>query len=214
MILHDRDQTKQRIESMDLLRGLVIVLMALDHARLAFGYTPFYPTDVSQTTPLWFFTRWVTHFCAPVFVLLAGTGAFLYGEKLSDRRALSRFLLIRGFWLILLEVVWVNIFFNAAPPLDDGFVFVQVIWVLGISMIVLAGLIHLPMPVIIFLSTAVIVGHNLLDGISVRDAGRLGPVWALLHERTLVYFGGVLQVFVAYPLLPWPGVMGLGYACR
>jgi len=209
------DQLKSdRLQSIDMLRGLVIVLMALDHARLGFGYTSFYPTDITMSTTGFFFTRWITHFCAPVFVLLAGTGTYLYGQRINNTTRLSRFLLTRGLWLIFLEIVWINLWFNAALPWASGIVFVQVIWVLGVSMIVLAGLIHLPMGWIVGLSTVLIVGHNGLDGISTHEVGSFADLWAFLHLRTLVSFNVPVsfQVFVAYPLIPWIGVMGLGYA--
>ena len=203
-----------RIHSIDMLRGLVIVLMALDHARLGFGFTSFSPSDITMSTVGFFFTRWITHFCAPVFVLLAGTGTYLYGRKINDSGRLSLFLLTRGLWLIFLELTWVNIAFNAGLPWVTGGFFIQVIWVLGVSMIVLAALIHMPMPWIVGVSMVLIAGHNTLDGISIHDAGSLGKIWAFLHVRTLVNFTDPLsfRVFVSYPLIPWIGVMGLGYA--
>jgi uncharacterized membrane protein len=134
-----------RLDSVDLLRGLVIVIMALDHARDFFTAVRFEATDLTQTTAALFLTRWITHFCAPVFVFLAGTSAFLYQARGRSRGEVSRFLLTRGLWLVLLEwtlVRWAWMFnFNYTTEV----LFVQVIWVIGVSMIVLAGLIHLPL---------------------------------------------------------------------
>lgn len=203
-----------RLDSIDMLRGLVIVLMAVDHARLAFGYTAFYPTDITMSTVGFFFTRWITHFCAPVFVLLAGTGTFLYGRRINDPGRLSRFLWTRGLWLVFLELTWVNIGFNAALPWQTGGVFVQVLWVLGVSMIVMAALIRLPMGWIVGISITMILGHNALDGITVNPSEPLSGLWAVLHVRSAVVLSvsPPLRVFVAYPLIPWIGVMGIGYA--
>src|SRR5437016_11142220 len=140
---------RPRVDSIDLLRGIVMVIMMLDHTRdfLHYGVLQFDPLDLTQTNTALFLTRWITHFCAPVFVFLAGTGAYLQFARGKSKRELSRFLITRGFWLIVLEVTVVRTaaFFN----LDPRFLFLlQVIWVIGFSMIVLAALIHLPLPVV------------------------------------------------------------------
>src|SRR5262245_57746827 len=133
-----------RILSIDLLRGVVMILMALDHVRLYFGYGNWYtdPTDLNTTTPLLFFTRWTTHFCAPVFVFLAGTSAYLYQAKITDIKTVSRFLFTRGLWLIFAELVIVN--FAWTFDITFSFIILQVIWAIGISMVVLSGLVYLP----------------------------------------------------------------------
>lgn len=207
--------TSNRVSSLDVLRGLVIVIMALDHVRDFFAATPFAPEDVSQTTPAWFFTRWVTHFCAPVFVFLAGAGAYLYGLKAGSARALSRFLLVRGLWLVFLEFTVINLSWMFEWPWNEGFMFGQVIWVIGVSMIVLAGLSRLPLPWVVGFGLVLIAGHNLLDGIRPEMLGSLGWLWTFLH----IGFGWIpfnaeqsFGFLVVYPLIPWVGVMALGYA--
>ena len=215
---------RARLESIDLVRGAVMVLMALDHTRdyvhnVAFTFDP---TDLTRTTTLLFLTRWVTHFCAPTFVFLAGVAACLQRARGATTQELSRFLLTRGLWLVVLEftVVRCGTWFN----LDYTFLGVmQVIWVIGVSMIVLAGLVHLPMTAIASFGVAMIVLHNLLDGIRVASwQGPGSPVpdaadrlWMILHQGNeffplLTWPGPV--VFLIYPLVPWIGVMAAGYA--
>ena len=208
------ESATDRLFSVDMLRGLVIVLMALDHARLAYGFTPFYPTDLSLTTTGFFLTRWVTHFCAPVFVFLAGTGIYLRKNKGGNINELSRFLLTRGLWLIVLEILWVNIWFSNAPPWQTGSFFVQVLWVLGISMICMAALIRLPVKWVLAISLVMIFGHNLFDEFGIRDVGSFGELWAVLHIRSMITLMAhpLLTMFIAYPVIPWIGVMGVGYA--
>jgi len=198
-----------RITSIDLLRGIVMIIMALDHTRDYFhGYSYYFdPTDLSHTSLSIFFTRWITHFCAPVFVFLAGTSAFLIGQKKS-KKELSLFLLKRGLWLMLLEIILVNFgwFFN---PLFSLLV-LQVIWVLGIGMIVLAVLIHLPSKVILAISIILIFGHNLLDNMHVQGNTMTAFAWSELHEFNVFTFKGI-TIYAAYPIIPWIGVMALGY---
>src|SRR5438105_13576745 len=163
-------QPLSRVDSIDLLRGVVMVIMLLDHTREYFHREAlnFDPTDLTITHSLLFFTRWVTHFCAPVFVFLAGTGAFLRAARCKSKPELSRFLITRGLWLILLEltVIRVIVWFN----LDFHFAFMlQVIWVIVVAMILLAGLIYLPLRVIAIGSIAMIALHNLLDHIGVQS---------------------------------------------
>jgi uncharacterized membrane protein len=201
-----------RLDSVDLLRGLVIVIMALDHARDFFTAVRFEATDLTQTTAALFLTRWITHFCAPVFVFLAGTSAFLYQARGRSRGEVSRFLLTRGLWLVLLEwtlVRWAWMFnFNYTTEV----LFVQVIWVIGVSMIVLAGLIHLPLGAVAAIGIGMIAGHNLLDGVSPESLGRWAPLWILLHAQAPIPLRGDQVLFVIYPLVPWIGVMAAGYA--
>lgn len=215
---------RQRIDSIDLLRGIVMVIMMLDHTRdfVHSGAFQFDPTDLRQTTVALFLTRWITHYCAPIFVFLAGTGAYLQFMRGKSKSELSKFLLTRGLWLIVLELTLVRfgIFFS----LDYRFLgFLQVIWVIGVSMIILAGLLHLPLKVIAAFGVLMIVLHNLLDRFQV--AGWQGPgtpipgfgakLWILLHQPfTLFPILPVASpvVVVVYNIIPWVGVMAAGYA--
>ncbi len=203
----------RRIASLDVLRGFVIALMALDHVRDFFGATPFAPEDIQQTNPALFFTRWITHFCAPVFVFLAGAGAFLYGRK-AGAAALRRFLWTRGLWLIFLEFTVINLSWMFDWPWNEGFMFGQVIWVIGLSMLLLAGLAYLPWRALLALGLALVLGHNLLDGVQPDAWGRFGWLWNVLH----IGWGWIplneqqsFGFLVVYPLIPWVAVMLLGY---
>jgi uncharacterized membrane protein len=201
-----------RLDSVDLLRGLVIVIMALDHVRDFFTSARFDPSDLTQTTAPLFFTRWITHFCAPVFLFLAGTGAFLYQARGRTRGEVSRFLLTRGLWLILLELTVVRWAWNFNFNYTTEILFVQVIWAIGVSMVVLAGLVHLPMAAIAAVGIGMIVGHNLLDGITTQSLGGWGPLWGLLHVQEAFPLRDGQVFVVIYPLVPWIGVMAAGYA--
>jgi uncharacterized membrane protein len=203
---------RKRIHSLDILRGLVIVLMAIDHIRDYFAMTPQSPELMDPLQPSWFFTRWITHFCAPVFVFLAGTAAFLYGKKTNDRAALSRFLISRGLWLILIELLVINSSWTLSLPPLVGFVFVQVIWAIGWSMILLAGLIWLPQRLVAIGALVLIAGHNALDGIQPESWGAFDWLWKFLHMGfSWVPLGEHFGVLVAYPLIPWIAIMPLGY---
>lgn len=198
----------QRIESIDLLRGVVIVLMGLDHVRDFFGPSAVRPEDLSQASAALFLTRWVTHFCAPVFVFLAGLGAALYQDRGRSRAETARFLVTRGLFLIVLELALVN---TSWLSYWNGFMFVQVIWAIGWSMVVLAGLLFVPRPAILAFSLLTIFGHNLLDGVDPATFGAYGPLWAVLHVFKWIPLGDSFGVMVIYPLIPWLGVMPLGY---
>ena len=215
---------KKRIDSIDLLRGIVMVIMMLDHTRdfIHSGSFLFDPTDLSRTTVALFFTRWITHYCAPVFVFLAGTGAYLQFARGKSKPELSRFLVARGIWLIVLELTLVK--FGMWFSLDLRMLgFLQVIWVIGVSMIVLGALIYLPVKVVGAFGLLMIALHNLLDGF--RVVGWSGPdaavpglgakLWMLLHQAfepfPIVGFPSPI-VIVVYPLVPWIGVMAAGYA--
>ncbi len=193
-----------RVASIDVLRGLVMVLMALDHVRDFFTDVRFDPLDLSQTDAPLFLTRWVTHFCAPTFVLLAGVSAYLTGRHCT-RAQLSGFLFTRGLWLVVLEVTLMSLVWTFNVRYDNG-LFLQVIWAIGVSMMVLAVLVHLPLRTIAVFSIVIICGHNLLDGIEPQSLGAWAPLWSLLHVS-----GPIPHAFVAYPLLPWIAVMSLGY---
>lgn len=198
----------KRIISIDILRGIVMVIMALDHTRDFFTDFHHNPTDLQYAGTAMFLTRWITHFCAPVFVFLAGTSAFLSLGKCETKKDASRFLITRGIWLIILELTIVR--FGWQFNLDYTQVFVQVIWAIGWSMIFLAGLIWLPMPVILAIGILIIAGHNLLDHIQANSFGDDAILWNLLHESDLRQIDG-LNVMVIYPLIPWIGVMATGY---
>jgi uncharacterized membrane protein len=200
-----------RLVSIDILRGLVMVIMALDHTRDFFSNALFDATDLTRTTPLLFLTRWITHFCAPVFVLLAGTGAFLSMKSGKSRAEVSRFLFTRGIWLVFLEVAVISPL-GWSWSLEFGFTRLQVIWVIGVSMIILAILIQvLPSRAIAAFGLAMILGHNLTDGPHAAWLGPLAPTWKVLHS--LSFFQPWPHKIVAslYPLIPWVGVMALGY---
>jgi uncharacterized membrane protein len=209
---HRQDGGRSRLDSVDLLRGLVIVIMALDHARDFFTSVPFDATDLTQTTAPLFLTRWITHFCAPVFVFLAGTSAFLYQARGKSRGQASRFLLTRGLWLVVLELTVVRWAWMFNFDYTNELLFVQVIWVIGISMIALAALIHLPLGAVAAIGAVMIAGHNLLDGVTPESLGPWGPLWILLHVQTAIPLRGDQVLFVIYPLVPWIGVMAVGYA--
>jgi uncharacterized membrane protein len=219
-----REPARSRIDSIDLLRGIVMVIMMLDHTRdfVHSGGLNFDPTDLTRTTLALFLTRWITHYCAPIFVFLAGTGAYLQLARGKSKRDLSKFLVTRGLWLIVLEVTVVR--FGVFFSLDYRFLaFFQVIWVIGVSMIVLSALIHLPLRVVAAFGITMIALHNLLDRFQV--AGWQGPgsavpgpgakLWILLHQAFTIF--PVLNfpspiIIVVYPLIPWIGVMAVGYA--
>lgn len=197
-----------RLESIDLLRGIIIVIMALDHVHDFFGVPGANPVNLATTTVPLFLTRWITHFCAPVFFLLTGTGAFLTLRRMS-KRELSGFLVTRGLWLIVLEAVVMR--FALQFNVDYQVTLLIVLWALGWAMIVLAGLIHLPTWALVTVGVAMVAGHNLLDGIAPTAFGALAPLWTVLHVPGFLVTGPH-TVFVTYPLVPWLGVTALGYA--
>ena len=202
---------KYRIESIDILRGAVMIIMALDHTRNYFYYGLFYgdPTDLATTTPLLFFTRWITHFCAPVFVFLAGTSAFLYGTRRETTHEISWFLLTRGIWLIFLEITVVNLAWTF--DLSFSLTILQVIWAIGFSMVVLGALVYLPRAALLVIGFNLVFLHNFLDPVSFQGQGALDTLWYLLHQQQMVDYRPDAAVFFAYPLIPWIGTMILGY---
>jgi uncharacterized membrane protein len=202
----------RRIDSVDVLRGLVMVIMALDHARDFFSNSRFDPLDLSRTSPALFFTRWITHFCAPVFVFLAGTGAFLSGARGRSKGSLAHFLWTRGLWLVVVEVTIVSFGWSFDPGLHA--IVLQVIWVIGLSMAVLALLIRLPVAAVGAIGVIMIAGHNLLDGVTPERFGSWGWIWSILHVNswTPIAAPGGHAFILVYPLIPWAGVMAAGYA--
>lgn len=200
---------RPRLEAVDLLRGVVMILMALDHVRDFFTASHFNPLDLTQTTPALFLTRWITHFCAPVFIFLAGTSALLSRARGKTRSQLAWFLLTRGVWLVVLEFTLVHFgwcFF------DYRWLVGQVIWATGCGMMALAGLIFLPPWVVTVLGAMLIVGRPPFEGLASLRLEWLGPLWKFLVDGGFLEWRG-LGFYVAYPLLPWLGVLLLGYGC-
>jgi uncharacterized membrane protein len=194
-----------RLASIDVLRGLVIVIMALDHVRDYFTDIRFDPLDPTQTTAVLYATRWVTNFCAPTFILLAGLSAYLAGRRCTPAQ-LSKFLVTRGLWLIVLEWTVITLAWTFNFKWELGLI-MQVIWVIGVSMIVLAALIRLPLRAVAALGIAICVFHNLLDGVPKPESALWGTVWGILHVQGPTAIG-----YAHYPLIPWVGVMAAGYA--
>lgn len=201
----------RRIESIDLLRGTIMIIMALDHVRDYFhAYSYLYdPTDLQHTTAPIFLTRWITHFCAPVFMLLAGVSACLYGWK-NGRKALSFFLFTRGLWLVIVELFIVTLEWTFNPHYP-AFI-LQVIWAFGISMMILSLLIHLPRPILLLLGIVLIAAHNALDTVHVNGNTFPAFIWSALHQPNFNGFHfGPFNPIVGYPVLPWIGIITLGY---
>ena len=196
---------EKRIESIDLLRGIVMIIMALDHVRAYFHSDAFLysPTDLTKTSMSIFFTRFITHYCAPVFVFLAGISAYLYGAKKS-KKELAYFLLTRGVWLIFVELVIIALGRTFNPAFS--FVNLQVIWAIGVSMIVLSVIVYLSMRFVLAIGVFLIALHNLLDAVDMPNSF----LWALLHKPGDFVFGR-FNITVTYPVIPWIGVITVGY---
>lgn len=205
--------TAKRILSIDILRGAVMIIMALDHVRDFFHIHAFDddPTNLATTTPLLFFTRWITHFCAPVFLFLSGTSAFLAGQK-KTKKEQSIFLIKRGLWLIIVELVVITLgwTFN---PLYNVFI-LQVIWAIGCSMIILGLLVRTSVSIIFSLGVIITFGHNIIDYTIPPQDGVAYVVYTILFKGAFAFFPiteqrGFLDV---YAIVPWTGIMLLGYA--
>jgi uncharacterized membrane protein len=195
-----------RLVSLDIMRGLVMVIMALDHTRYFFTELRFEPETLSLTYYSLFFTRWITHFCAPLFFFLAGTGAFFYRRRRTPQ-ALSNFLWTRGLWLIVLEFTVVGFAWTFSTT--GGFF--GVIWALGSSMVIMALVVRLPLRWIVILSTLMIATHDLLDRVRPRQFGSFAWLWTILHVRGGVMLPLQVQQFVLFQIVPWVGVMAAGY---
>ena len=202
----------RRIASIDALRGLVMLLMLVDHAREFFFIHAQVsdPMDLSTTPPSLFFTRLSAHLCAPVFVALTGVAAWLYGRRAGGAGAASAFLLKRGLFLVALELTLVN--FGWTFSLTPEVIYLQVIWAIGLSMIALAGLVRLPRVVLIGVGLAIVLGHNLLDPITIGEGAPGHAIWAVLHDRGFIELPWGGRARTSYPVLPWIGVAALGYA--
>lgn len=193
-----------RLPAIDVLRGLVIALMALDHVRDFFSPTVFNPMDLALTTPGWFWTRWITNLCAPTFVLLAGISAYLRAQKYT-RPQMARYLLSRGTMLVLLEMTWITFSWQFA----FHSIFFQVIWALGVSMMALAALMYLPASLLALIAAGLILPHNLLYAYHSEQASIAFKIW---HQGGWVPLGEHFGLFFLYPLMPWIGLMAAGYA--
>jgi uncharacterized membrane protein len=198
-----------RLAFIDVLRGVAMVLMALDHTRDFFSGAHFAPEDLAHTTGPIFFTRWVTHFCAPLFFLLAGTGAYLSLSRGKSPDQVFRFLWTRGLWLVFLDLTVVTFAWTSGLPLLVG----GVLWSLGWSMVAMAFLSRLPVRWIAALGAGLILTHNLLDRVNPASLGKFGGLWIMLHGQGDFWIApGKEAFFVMFPLIPWLGVMAVGYA--
>lgn len=193
-----------------MLRGIVMILMALDHVRDYFGAAGINPTDPATTTVPLFFTRWITHICAPTFFLLTGTGAFLASAR-RGTQGLSRHLVRRGIWLIVLDLVVLRCL-GWQWNFDFFVNILLVLWALGWAMITLAVLVRWSPVVSAAFGLTLIAGHNLLDGVNPAVFGAAAPLWRILHQPGLLVAAPPYFVLVAYPLIPWVGVTAVGYA--
>ncbi|UYU31931.1 DUF1624 domain-containing protein [Siccibacter colletis] len=201
----------RRLVAIDALRGLVMLLMLLDHVRETFFLHRQVgdPMDVTTTEPALFIGRTLAHLCAPVFVFLTGLSAALYWQKTSSLKKTAEFLFKRGLVLILLEITLVNFAWTFQFP--PSVVYLQVIWAIGLSMVALSALIWLPAGVLLPLAVVIIAGHNLLDGIHAAPGSFWAIPWAILHDRGWIELGDAMRVRTSYPVLPWIGVISLGF---
>jgi len=195
----------KRIESIDLLRGIVMIIMALDHVRDYFHADAFLfnPTDLSQTNGFIFFTRWITHFCAPVFIFLTGLSAYINGQNIG-KKELSAFLLKRGFWLVILEFTVVN--FGWLFNIHFHYFALSVIWVIGICMMVLGILVYLPKPLVWVIGISIFIFHNLIDFIKIPDDSFIN-----FFFKRKFYHTDFANIQTVYPIIPWIGIITLGY---
>lgn len=207
----------QRIAAIDTLRGVAMALMLLDHVREFFFLHQQVsdPMNLDATSPALFFTRLASHFCAPIFVFLTGLGAWCYGQKSAaqfadSRQETSAYLAKRGLFLILLELTLINFAWTFALP--PQMIYLQVIWAIGLSMLALAALIWLPRVGQIALGVLIVAGHHLLDGLHFTPDQVAYPFWAILHDRSVIELAEGLKARTSYPVLPWIGVILLGYA--
>ncbi len=214
LVRDERTAGVGRVVAVDALRGVIMIVMALDHVRdfIHRSAMSSSPTDLTKTTSALFLTRWITHICAPGFMFLSGLGAWLWwrrGASGHTRGELSRFLASRGLWLVILELTVMRLAYNFDIAQSYPF-FLIVLWVLGLCMIALAALVWLPEPALIALGVATIALHNTLDGIRPARFGALAPLWNLLHQPGAFPIAGHLAI-ISYPLVPWFAVMTLGF---
>ncbi len=200
-----------RIASIDILRGIVMIIMALDHTREFFHHDSLVgnnPLNFQTTWPFLFFTRWITHYCAPTFVFLSGTSVFLYAQRGKTKKEVGRFLFTRGLWLIIAEVLVINGLweFNYTT-----FLMLEVFYAIGMSMVCLSLLQFLPYRVLLMIGLLIVCGHNTLDGVQVTHPAVASVIWSLVHAPNLYKPFPHYMVLVAYPFLPWLGLMICGY---
>lgn len=196
-----------RISSIDIVRGLVMLLMALDHTRFFFSNFKFDPTDLHHAGTPTFLTRWVTHMCAPIFIFLSGTSAYISSSRVGDKKLAARKLFTRGLWLIFLEFTVVR--FGWTFDLNFLQVFLQVIWAVGVCMIALSVLIFQPRSVMLIFGLVLILTHNLFDTFVPADNSIIHIIWRIFHVSGPIFYGSTSVVL--YPVIPWIGVMVLGY---
>lgn len=203
-------KTGYRFDAIDLLRGFVMIVMALDHTRDFFHIEAFTddPLNLNTTTPWLFFTRWITHFCAPVFVFLAGSSAYFQSLRKS-KKELSLFLIKRGLWLILIEALVMSFAFSF--DIHYSVIFFQTIWSIGISMVFLGLAIWLPFTAILSLGLVIVFGHNLLDFAEKNHQGAYPLLWEIAHRPTFYHLWDNHNLMLLYPFLPWTGLMMVGY---
>lgn len=201
-----------RIGSIDLLRGIIMVIMALDHTRDYFHIGAFTddPLNLATTTPWLYGTRWVTHFCAPIFVFLAGISAWLQSSR-KTKKELSAFLISRGLWLVLVDLFIITL--GTTSNIYFEYFIIQTLWAIGISMAILGLVIWLPFPVILSVGLLIVLGHNAVDQYEADNAASLPTWWHLLHKPGEAGLWGQHKLFIFYPFLPWTGLMLLGYCC-
>lgn len=200
-------RTVTRIASLDLARGLVVAIMALDHARIYFSEAGFDPTDLSQTTPAYFMTRWVTHLCAPSFFFIAGLGAGLHQQRTGSNSRTAAFLVSRGVWLMLLEVTLLGFFWSFQP----GWWWFGVIWSLGAAFVLMAGLVYAPRWIVLGIGMGIIALGPVLSGVRPPEASAWAGAWALLHGGGPIDQPLVGVRLVLFPVLPWLAMMMAGY---
>lgn len=201
----------QRLQAIDALRGLVILIMMVDHVRETFYLHHQVPDPmlIPGTETSLFFSRILAHLCAPVFIVLTGLSAYLYQAKNNSLAMTREFLIKRGLFLIFLELVVINFAWTGKFPPDV--IYLQVIWAIGLSMLALAALIGLPQKLLWIISIVIIFGHNVLDQVSFENVPFIQNLWFILHERGWIEFGNLIRIRTSYPVLPWIGVITLGY---
>lgn len=198
-----------RINSVDVMRGIVIILMTLGHSRHFFLHYDFAPTNVDFTTPGLFFTRWITNICAPVFVFLAGTSIYLVNVRSNSRKYISTVLIKRGLWLIFLEITLLTFFWHT----HFDTIQLQVIWVIGLSFLFMSALVYVPRKILLFTSLGILLLHNLLDLINIENVSGFWRVFlTFLHVPGDISFGNRLTINVLYSFFPYIGLMMFGYA--
>ena len=200
----------ERIHSIDLLRGLIMALMALDHTRHFLTDIHFNPLDIEKTTPFLFLTRWITHYCAPLFVFLSGVSTWLSLQRSGDRHLQAKLLLQRGLLLIALEILWIGPF-GWEFGINRHEIGVGVLWAIGWSMLALAALIHFSPRIALVFGTLIISLHNLSDSVNAESFGTFAGIWRILHQGGTVALAFDWTLNAYYPLIPWIGVMALGF---